>query len=383
MVYLSVFIYFLIYFSESNYLILILTNFLILFSYFFFYCSSFLYFYIFFELSLVPILLMVLGFGSQIEKINSCYYLLFYSIITSFPFIYVFFSFYSFFSFVYLDYFLSWEFLFFLSLRFFIKIPLYFLHYWLPKVHVEAPTSCSILLAGLLLKFGGLGFLRLFGSFIYLNFFFWFLISVFGLLIGSFICMFQSDSKSLSAYSSVVHINFIVFSFFLFSCYSKNGGLIIIVSHGYISSLIFFFIGEFYHSFFNRLLYFIKGFFLSNIFFSFFFSLLILLNSGLPFGLSFFSEFLGVSSLLIIYFYIFFFLFLYFFFSFYYSVYFIVNFLMGKFYLGFSLFFCYYVIPFFFMVFNIFWFFFFWLIILIKILYFLYKDTFSFFFLHD
>lgn len=357
MIYLTIFLYFLVYFRERCMYILILTNFLLIISYLFFYSTRVLFFFFFFEFSLVPVLIMVLSYGSQIEKVNSCYYLLLFSIFTSFPFIYVLFNFYLFNRIVYFDYYFSWEFVFFLSLGFYIKVPLYFLHFWLPKVHVEAPTSCRILLAGLLLKFGGIGLYRIAGRYVFLNYFFWLLISIFGFIFSCFICIFQRDSKSLAAYSSIVHINFILFMFFLFSIFSKNGGILIIVSHGYISSLIFFFIGEFYHKFLNRMLYFMKGFFVSNFIFSIFFSICILLNSGLPFNISFFSEFLGIFGIVRVYFFLYIFFFIYFFFSFYYSIYFLVNFIMGKQSFSLGYFFSYYVFPFFFMVFNIFWFF--------------------------
>ena len=84
--------------------------------------------YIFFELSLLPILIMILGFGSQIEKINSSYYLLFYAALCSFPFLFIYFSNFLFLVPGYFDFFISWEFAFILSLTFIIKFPIYFLH---------------------------------------------------------------------------------------------------------------------------------------------------------------------------------------------------------------------------------------------------------------
>uniref|UniRef100_A0A0K0EK50 NADH-ubiquinone oxidoreductase chain 4 n=1 Tax=Strongyloides stercoralis TaxID=6248 RepID=A0A0K0EK50_STRER len=87
------------------------------------------------------------------------------------------------------------------------KFPVFFLHLWLPKAHVEAPTSASILLAGLLLKFGTVGFVRIIKSLSYCHINYWFFFSVLGMFISCFVCVFQSDFKSLAAYSSVVHMN--------------------------------------------------------------------------------------------------------------------------------------------------------------------------------
>jgi len=119
-----------------------------------------------------PILLMIVGFGGQVEKVGSSFYLLFYASFCSFPFLYVYLNCLFFFGFNYFFFIVSWEFLFFLSLCFLIKFPAYFLHLWLPKAHVEAPTRARMLLAGLLLKLGTAGFVRILGCFSYVSCFF-------------------------------------------------------------------------------------------------------------------------------------------------------------------------------------------------------------------
>lgn len=106
---------------------------------------------------------MILGYGSQIEKINSSYYLIFYAAFCSFPFLFIYYNRFFNLTLCYYDIFISWEIFFILSLRFIIKFPIYFLHLWLPKAHVEAPTTARILLAGLLLKLGTAGFFRILG----------------------------------------------------------------------------------------------------------------------------------------------------------------------------------------------------------------------------
>jgi len=112
-----------------------------------------------------PILLMILGYGAQIEKIRSSYYLMFYATFCSFPFLFVYFYYESTLAFAYFESNVSWELGFLLTLCFIIKFPVYFLHLWLPKAHVEASTSARMLLAGLLLKLGTVGFLRIIKSY--------------------------------------------------------------------------------------------------------------------------------------------------------------------------------------------------------------------------
>ena len=131
----------------------------------------------FFELSLIPILILIIGFGIQIEKLRASFYLIFYAIFTSFPFLYIYFKIEDFPILVYIDFILREEYLIFFFLGFLIKFPVFFLHYWLPKAHVESSTVGSILLAGLLLKFGTLGFSRVLGSLLFNNLLILFFIS--------------------------------------------------------------------------------------------------------------------------------------------------------------------------------------------------------------
>lgn len=352
---MSVIIIGIVFLREKNNVIIFLTEFLILVSIVYFIPSNFLILYMFFELSMFPILVMILGFGSQVEKINSSYYLMFYAAFCSFPFLYVYFNRMFFLNFLYYDFFISWEIFLILSLSFIMKFPVYFFHLWLPKAHVEAPTTARMLLAGLLLKLGTIGFFRILGSFNYLNGVFWFYLSFIGIILCSFFCIFQSDSKSLAAYSSVTHMGFLLLSIIFLSISGKSSSFFLILAHGYTSTLIFFFIGEFFHVVGRRSVYFINGLLFSSIFVVIFLGFVFLSNSGVPPSLSFFSEFIVVTNSFRFMFYTLFFLFFYFIFSFYYSLYYITNVFIGKcFYFignwrrGFSYFISY-------IIYNVFW----------------------------
>nr|QEO33945.1 NADH dehydrogenase subunit 4 [Teladorsagia circumcincta] len=327
---MMIYIYGLIMISEMNNNLLLLSSVLIVICFLFFVSSNMLMLYMFFELSLFPILIMILGFGSQIEKINSSYYLLFYASFCSFPFLFIYYKSLFMMSFCYFDFLMSWEMFFILTLSFMMKFPVYFLHLWLPKAHVEAPTTASMLLAGLLLKLGTAGFLRVTASmnFIYTNF--WIFISLIGMILSAVSCVFQSDSKSLAAYSSVTHMSFLLLSLSLMTMSSKVAGVMMMLAHGYTSSLMFYMIGEFYHISSTRMIYFFNSFMNSSMMLSILFSLVFLSNSGVPPSLSFLSEFMIIVNNFLMSKMFFFVIFIYFLVAFYYSLFLIVCSFGGK-----------------------------------------------------
>lgn len=352
---IRIFIFAIIYLREINNNLLLLSEILVFICILFFIPRNIIILYIFFELSIFPILVIILGYGSQIEKINSSYYLLFYAAFCSFPFLFVYFKRDFFLVFSYYNYFLSWELFFILRLSFIIKFPIYFLHLWLPKAHVEAPTTARILLAGLLLKLGTAGFLRILGRINFIHNNVWLIISFLGIILGSFCCVFQSDSKALAAYSSVTHISFLLLSLIFISIRSKIRSLILILAHGYTSTLIFYLIGEFYHTSGRRIIYFINRFFRSRIIIGILFTLTFLSNSGVPPSLSFLSEFIVISNSLLYFKVIFFIIFIYFLVSFYYSLFLITNSLIGKFFININNWNVGFSSPIIFIIYNIFW----------------------------
>jgi NADH-quinone oxidoreductase subunit M len=170
----------------------------------------------------------------------------------------------------------------------------------LPEAHVEAPTSGSILLAGILLKLGTYGFIRfLITLFPYANCFFTPLVIViclFGVIYGSFGTIRQVDLKKIIAYSSVVHMNFAIIGLFSKNLEGIQGSFFLMISHGIISGALFLCIGVLYDRYHTRILYYYGG--LVNVMpiFSVIFLVFILSNMGFPGTSGFVGEILVLIS---------------------------------------------------------------------------------------
>jgi len=156
------------------------------------------------------------------------------------------------------------------------------------------------------------------------------IIAFLGIIIGAFACVFQSDAKALAAYSSITHIGFLLLSLVFLRVSGKSRGLLLMLAHGYTSTLIFYLIGEFYHRTNTRIIYFFNRFFASNIFFSIIFAFVFLSNIGVPPSASFISEFIVVSNRMLYHVFLFFIVFIYFVVAFYYSLFFIACSFVGK-----------------------------------------------------
>nr|ACK86652.1 NADH dehydrogenase subunit 4 [Paracyclopina nana] len=273
-----------------------------------FFTSNFLVFYIYFELSILPIFFLITGWGYQPERLAASYSMFFYTLVGSAPLIVIL------------------MFIFNLSMKnqfselsesfsmgvsstlslvsiclfggFLIKMPMYSVHLWLPKAHVEAPVFGSMILAGILLKLGSIGIIRLcylekseLITLLVMS------ISLFGLFYISMNCLKLMDLKQIIALSSVGHMAFGILTMFFFSKLSIKISFLTMITHAFSSSAMFYMVYVFYLNTHTRNILLNKGILETNKHLSLLWILIMMASMGTPPAVNAISEIMSIVIL--------------------------------------------------------------------------------------
>lgn len=212
----------------------------------FFMSNTSLLLYTTFEISLIPIFIIIMGWGYQIERLNARLRIIFYTLIASLPILIalvlvgkkintnriLFFN---------IRTTLNDLVILFLIMAFLVKTPMFLVHLWLPKAHVEAPVYGSMLLAALLLKLGTYGFYLFFLiNYLRITLLFIFSTSFLRSFVIRLACIRILDIKVIIAYSSVAHMALVIFLFIILNNFSEIAGIGIIITHGFTSAPLFY-----------------------------------------------------------------------------------------------------------------------------------------------
>ena len=185
-------------------------------------------------------------------------------------------------------------------LSFSVKVPMWPVHTWLPDAHVEAPTGGSVILAAITLKIGAYGFVRFILPIVpdasrYLSSFV-IALSLIAIVYIGFVALVQGDMKKLIAYSSISHMGFVTLGFFLFSPLGVEGGLVQMISHGFVSAALFLCVGVMYDRMHSRQIADYGGVVNTMPKFAAFMMLFAMANSGLPATSGFVGEFMVILA---------------------------------------------------------------------------------------
>ena len=185
-------------------------------------------------------------------------------------------------------------------LSFAVKVPMWPLHTWLPDAHPEAPTGGSVILAAITLKIGAYGFVRFILPIVpdasrYLTGFV-IALSLIAIIYIGFVALMQTDMKRLIAYSSIAHMGFVTLGFFMFSQLGTEGGLVQMVSHGFVSAALFLCVGVMYDRMHTHRIADFGGVVNTMPKFAAFMMLFSMANVGLPGTSGFVGEFLVILA---------------------------------------------------------------------------------------
>jgi NADH-quinone oxidoreductase subunit M len=265
-----------------------------------------LLFYVFFEATLIP-MFIIIGVWGGANRVYAAFkfflYTLMGSLLTLVAIVYLYFKSGGSFDI------LTWHslplslstqiFIFFAFLMAFaVKVPMWPVHTWLPDAHVEAPTGGSVVLAAIMLKLGAYGFLRLTLPIVpdashYLSGFI-ITLSLIAVIYIGLVALVQTDMKKLVAYSSIAHMGFVTLGFFMFNDMSVQGGIVQMISHGFVSGAMFLCIGVLYDRMHSRQIADYGGVVNTMPKFAAFFVLFSMANCGLPATSGFVGEFMVI-----------------------------------------------------------------------------------------